>query len=75
LSDAGRLKEAEEALHHALRLEPTHLPALHSLAAVYWTRNDFAAASRTWEQLTQLEPDNADNREWLQRARAEQQGP
>jgi tetratricopeptide (TPR) repeat protein len=67
--EAKRLDEARQAVEKAVDLEPKNLSALHTLAAVLWQQNDFASALKVFEKLHELEPNNAENKFWIEKAK------
>jgi protein O-mannosyl-transferase len=68
-NEAKRLDEARQAVDQALKLEPINPSALHTLAAVLWQQNDFASALKVFETLQTLEPNNPENKFWLEKAK------
>jgi cytochrome c-type biogenesis protein CcmH/NrfG len=42
---------------------------LHTLAAVYWQQGDLENALKIFERLQRLQPGNAENNYWIQRAK------
>lgn len=56
-AEAGRLGEAEKALRAAIHSGPTHVPALHALAALLELRGEEGDALDLWHRILELEPD------------------
>ncbi len=59
---------AKEKLYYwkALEINPDHIDALRSLAALYWQEENWSAALRCYEKLLTINPQDQDARHWME---------
>jgi len=64
LADMGRLDKAEQALHHALRLNVQYASSYHQLGLIKAKQGDLVQATSLFEKSLQLAPDQPEV-QWL----------
>jgi len=60
-----RLSDAQGAFEDALAADPDDVEAHWELGWVYWLREDWSAAAKSWSAVARLQPDHPEVGEWL----------